>query len=155
MKPEEILEGFSADQENMLNILHAIQDSNPQNYLTEDAMKLVAEHLNTTFSHVYGVATYYTMYSLKPRGKYIIRLCNSPVCNMEGSTGIAGRIKEILGISMGETTSDKLFTLEWSECLGQCDKAPVMMINKSVYGNLTEESLRTIFEKFKIRESGK
>ena len=66
--------------------------------LPEKDMKLAADYLNTTFSHVYGVATYYSMFSVKPRGKYIIRVCNSPVCNMEGSDPVLDKLKEILGI---------------------------------------------------------
>ena len=88
MKTAEILKQFRPEHDNMLGLLHALQDNNPDNYLDAGDLKAVAEYLNTTLGHVYGVATYYTMFSLKPRGKYIIRACNSPVCNMEGSVNI-------------------------------------------------------------------
>ena len=149
MERFELLKQFKQDKENLLNILHALQKNNKQNYLDKDDLKEAANYLNITFSHIYGVATYYSMFSVKPRGKYIIRICNSPVCNMESSCGIVDEIKKMLSVEIGGTTSDKLFTLELSECLGQCDSAPGMMINEDVYGNLESESLKSIFAKYK------
>ena len=133
----------------MLAILHALQDSNPYNYLDGEDLKAAADYLNTTMSHVYGVATYYSMYSVKPRGKYIIRACNSPVCSMEGSFNIIEELRRLLGVDIGETTSDRLFTLELTECLGHCASAPVIMINKEIYGNLDREMLAGLIEKYK------
>jgi NADH-quinone oxidoreductase subunit E len=149
MERKEILKQFKKDKDNLINILHALQNNNPQNYLDPGDLKEVAIYLNITYSHVYGVASYYTMFSLKPRGKYIIRVCNSPVCNMEKSTEIIKEIKNLLLIDEDETTNDKKFTLELSECLGRCDNAPGMMINEDVIGNLNTESLKSIFAKYK------
>jgi len=148
MERNEILKQFKNDKNNLINILHAVQNNNPQNYLDKDDLKDVAKYLNITYSHVYGVATYYTMFSLKPRGKYIIRVCNSPVCNMEKSIDIINKITNVLSIKVGETTRDKRFTLELSECLGQCNTAPGMMINEDVIGNLETENLKSVFEKY-------
>ena len=149
MERSELLKQFGQDKENLLNILHALQNNNSQNYLSQDDLKEVANYLNITYSHVYGVASYYTMFSLKPRGKYIIRVCNSPVCNMEKSPDIINEIKNLLSIDIDETSSDKLFTLELSECLGQCDSAPGMMINEDVFGGLDTANLKSIFENYK------
>ena len=149
MERFELLKQFEQNKENLLNILHALQNNNPQNYLNKDDLKDAAAYLNITYSHVYGVASYYTMFSLKPRGKYIIRVCNSPVCNMEKSPDIIKEIISLLSIDIGETSDDKRFTLELSECLGQCDSAPGMMINKDVFGNLNTASLKSIFENYK------
>lgn len=154
MKTDEILKQFRPVHDNMLGLLHALQDNNPENYLDEKDIKAVAEYLNTTLSHVYGVATYYTMFSLKPRGKYIIRACNSPVCHMEGSVNIIEELGKILGIDVGETTEDHLFTLELSECLGQCARAPAMMINREVYGNLDQIRVAAIIQEYKNKEGG-
>lgn len=154
MKTSEILKKFSPEHENMLNILHAMQDNNPFNYLGSDELKAVAAYLNTTLSHVYGVATYYTMFSVKPRGKYIIRACNSPVCLMEGSLNVLEELKKLLAIDIGETTADRLFTLEMSECLGQCARAPVMMINQEIYGNLDRKMISGIIQDLKEKNSG-
>ncbi len=149
MERLEVIQQYKKDEENLINILHALQNNNPQNYLEEKDLKAAAKHLNITYSHVYGVATYYTMFSLKPRGKYIIRLCNSPVCNMEKSSDIINKIKNMLSIDIGETSKDKRFSIELSECLGQCDIAPSMMINEDVYGNLDKADLESIFETYK------
>lgn len=149
MDRTEIMNKFSPEKDNLLGILHELQNNSPQNYLSEDDMKEVAAYLNTTYSHVYGVATYYTMYSVKPRGRHIIRVCNSPVCNMEGSNSIIDTLRRILGIGVGETTSDRLFTLELTECLGRCHVAPSMMIGEDIYGDLNEVSLPEILKKYK------
>ncbi|MEE4215883.1 MAG: NAD(P)H-dependent oxidoreductase subunit E [Bacteroidales bacterium] len=149
MKTSDILRKFSPEHKNMLNILHAIQDNNPYNYLAGDDLKEVAAYLNTTLSHVYGVATYYTMLSVKPRGKYIIRACNSPVCLIEGSLDVLEELKQLLDTGIGETTADRLFTLEVSECLGHCAMAPVMMINDRIYGNLDRKKIADIINEYK------
>lgn len=151
MIASEILKEYSPDHDNMIGILHALQDNNPYNYLDERDMKAVAEFLNTSLSHVYGVATYYTMFSIKPRGRYIIRACNSPVCHMEGSINIIDELKSALSIDIGETTKDRMFTLELTECLGQCDNAPVMMINKDIFGDLNREKIGSILKEYKSK----
>lgn len=150
MDQQEIIAGFSPERANLLPILHALQDNHPQNYLTDESLRATAKYLSINLSWVYGVAGYYSMFSLKPRGWYIIRVCNSPVCNMIGSTGILEELTAVLGVVKGETTSDGLFTVEEAECLGICDVAPAMMINRTVYGNLTNRSLREIIDGLRI-----
>ena len=149
MESSEILNKFSPQKENLLGILHALQNNNPENYLTKESLEEVARYLNTTYSHVYGVATYYTMYSIKPRGRYIIRVCNSPVCNMEGAPGMIEIMEEVLGIKEGETTGDGLFTLELTECLGRCSVAPSMLVGEDIYGELDRDKIIEIIEKYK------
>jgi len=149
MSPQEIISKHKPTQDNLLNILHDLQNNNPENYITTKAMDLVARYLNMTKSSVYGVVDYYSMLSLKPRGKYIIRLCISPVCHIKKAGGMISHLEKVLGIKTGETTSDKLFTLEVAECLGQCQEAPSMMINEKVYNNLTETRIREIIALYK------
>ena len=143
------LEKFKHEMENLIGILHELQDSNPNNYLTEADMKLAAGYLNTTFSHVYGVATYYSMFSVKPRGKHIIRVCHSPVCGMEGSGSVISKLRELLGVKVGETTPNGLYTLELTECLGRCAGSPSVMINRDLYGNVEPGQLEKILSKYK------
>lgn len=149
MNTQEILDKYKPAKENLLPILHAIQDSNPRNYLPDDALRATAKYLNITLSSVYGVVGYYTMFSRKPRGKYVIRFCTSPVCGMMGSINVLDWLSQWLGIGVGETTKDGLFTLEESECLGRCGKAPSMMVNQQFYGNLTPELLENIIHQLK------
>ncbi|MFP4023060.1 MAG: NAD(P)H-dependent oxidoreductase subunit E [Thiohalospira sp.] len=142
----DLISEFEPNKSNMLNILHKLHNNNPNNFLTTEDLKLVAEYLNTTYGSVYGVAKYYSMLSLKPRGRYIVRVCKSPVCHMVGGKSIISEIENILGVKLGKTTNDTLFTLEQSECLGQCDRAPVMMINDKLYTELTTEKIKNIFQ---------
>ena len=150
-----ILKEFKPEKDNMLNILHAVQDNNPQNYLTTEDIKQVASYLNTTYSAVYGVVKYYSMFSVKPRGKYVIRVCKSPVCHMMSTKTIIDEIKNNIGIGIGETSTDLLFTLESSECLGHCAKAPVMMINDKVFKELDSVKIKNIFQSIKMNEQNK
>lgn len=153
MDQQEIIAGFSPDKTNLLAMLHALQDNHPQNYLTEESLRAAASHLRVNLSWVYGVAGYYSMFSLQPRGRFIIRICNSPVCNMMGSSGLIDVLGSILGIGAGETTPDGLFTVEQVECLGICDVAPAMMVNRKVYGNLTRKSLEAIIDELRILQN--
>ena len=149
MNLQEIISKHKPTQDNLLNILHDLQNNNPENYITTEAMDLVSRYLNMTKSSVYGVVDYYSMLSLKPRGKYIIRICVSPVCHIKKANGMISHLEKVLGIKTGETTPDKLFTLEVAECLGQCQEAPSLMINKKVYNNLTETRIREIIALYK------
>lgn len=149
MSTKQILEAFEARQDNLLMILQALQDNNPQNYLTEEALAEAAKYLKITKSSVYGVANYYTMFSLSPRGKYIIRVCVSPVCElMKGEEALA-LLEKHLGIKTGETTPCGMFTLEISECLGQCHEAPSMMINDKVFNHLSEERIAGVLQEYR------
>ena len=152
MDKSEIISKFKPEMDNMLNILHEIQNNNPNNFLTTEDLKFVAEYLNTSYSSVYGVVTYYSMFSLKPRGKYVIRICKSPLCHMISENIVLNEIKKIIGIGLGETTEDQLFSIEASECLGHCAKAPVMMINEKVYKELDSMKIKNILQSIKIIE---
>jgi NADH-quinone oxidoreductase subunit E len=144
MMTEEILSKYKPQKDNLMQILHEIQDAHHQQYLPEEELIKIAKYLNISMSSIYGVTSYYTMFSTKPRGKYIIRLCESPVCDMLGSERIANKLKEILHVNFNETTSDGLFTLESSECLGLCGNKPSMMINQQTYTGLNEDIIELI-----------
>lgn len=144
---KEICSKYAPSKDNLIYILHEIQDTHPQHYISEDAVQAVAEYLNITANHIYGVLTFYSMYSTKPRGRNIIRLCESPPCYIKGSDNILRKLKVELGVDVGGTSKDGDFTLELCACLGVCGNAPVMMINDDVYGDLTEEKVEEILEK--------
>ena len=148
----DILKKYKADEENLLYILHEIQDSVPSKNLTGDDLKDVADYLNIPLSRVNGVVSFYSMFSRKQRGRYIIRLCQSPPCFIRGSVNIYDVLKHHLNISENETTEDGLFTLEFSSCLGVCGLAPAMMVNDDVYGNLTEKNVIEIVNKYQSLE---
>jgi len=144
---EQIIRKYEAAKDNLIYILHEIQDNDPQQYLSENAVEEVSEYLNMPTNHIYGVIGFYTMFSTKPRGRYIIRLCDSPPCFLKGSQKILSHLQQILGVKVGETTADKKFTLETASCLGVCGNAPVMMINEEVYGDLNEEKIKQIIQR--------
>lgn len=146
-----VLHEFDPAQENIIKVLHKLQDAHPQQYISEKTLDLVASYFKNTKAQLYGIVSYYSMFSFKPRGRYIIRLCKSPVCNMMGSLNILNYLKQLLKISPGETTVDGFFTLEFSECLGRCGKAPSMMINKEVYTELSEEKIANIILQLKAK----
>ncbi|HRY83346.1 MAG TPA: NADH-quinone oxidoreductase subunit NuoE [Candidatus Cloacimonadota bacterium] len=144
---KEICSKYEATKDNLIYILHDIQDTHPQHYISDEAVTAISEYLSIPPNHIYGVLTFYTMYSTKPRGKNIIRLCESPPCYIKGSENILRKLKVLLGVDTGETSKDGQFTLELCACLGVCGNAPVMMINDNVYGDLTEEKVVEIIEK--------
>ncbi len=149
MKKRDILEKYPPRMENILLILHDLQKSSRMNYLSEKDLSLVANHLNTTLGWVCGVASYYAMFSLRPRGRHIIRICRSPVCHCAGVNDVFNELSRVLQIDVGATTPDRLFTLETTACLGQCDLAPAMTIDDVTYGNLTAASIATLIGKYR------
>lgn len=146
---KEICSKYAPTKDNLIYILHDIQDTHPQHYISEEAVQAVSEYLNVPANHIFGVLTFYSMYSTKPRGNNIIRLCESPPCYIKGSEAILRKLKILLGVEVGGTTKDGLFTLELVACLGVCGNAPVMMINNDVYGDLTDEKVEEIITKIR------
>ena len=143
---QSILNRFEPKKENLIQILHEVQNHNCQHYLSEYAILEVARFLNITHSEIYGVISFYTMFSVRPRGKFIIRICKSAPCEVLHAEKNIECLKKILGIDIGMTTEDGLFTLEESSCLGLCDIAPAMMINDDIYGNLNPEKIKKILK---------
>ncbi len=148
---KEICVKYAPKKDNLIYILHEIQDTHPQHYISAEAVKEISEYLKLPENHIYGVLTFYSMYSTTPRGKNIIRLCESPPCYIKGSTNILRKLKTLLDVEIGETTKDGKFTLELCACLGVCGNAPVMMINDNVYGDLSEDKVEDIIEKIRGR----
>ena len=114
-----------------------------------DVQKYVADALHTTLSDVYGVATFYSQFSLQPKGEYLISVCLGTACYVKGSQKVLDKLSEELGIPVGSTTQDGKFTLQATRCLGACGLAPVMMINDEVYGRLTPDQIPAILAKYR------
>jgi NADH-quinone oxidoreductase subunit E len=129
----------------VLQALMIVQDDN-NGHLTTELMDLVADYLSLPKIAVYEVATFYTMYELKPVGKYKIGVCDSISCRLCGSHALMEDLKRRLGIEIGETTEDGRFTLQKVECLAACGRAPVMLINKEYHEHLTPEKVQTILD---------
>jgi NADH-quinone oxidoreductase subunit E len=129
----------------LLPILHLAQEEN-NGWLSADAMDYVAGLLQLKPIEVYEVATFYSMYNLKPVGKYVFEVCQTGPCMLNGSDNIIAYIKEKLAINVGETTKDGLFTLKTVECLGACGYAPLMQMGKFYKEHLTKEKVDQIID---------
>lgn len=147
----EITNQYGPTQESLLPILQRIMER--EHYISEDAMVEVARALDISAAQVYGTTTFYSFLSTRPLGKYIIRVCKTITCSMHGKNQIIKEIEDILKIKPGETTSDKLFTLLETNCLGQCHQSPAILINNTPYTALTPESVRDIIHRYQLEET--
>jgi NADH:ubiquinone oxidoreductase subunit E len=125
-------------------------------YLSRDVISHIAKTTGITQAKIYGVATFYTQFRLKPIGKYLIMLCQGTACHVSGSKKIEEIIVKVLNVKDGETTADGLFTLNNVACLGCCSLAPVMMIqsegNDETYGNLDADKVRAVLKDLREKE---
>ena len=118
-------------------------------YLPIEVQRMVAEALGKPLAEVYGVATFYSQFSLTPKGKYRISVCLGTACYVKGSGKLYEKLQEKLGIAGGECTPDGKFSLDACRCVGACGLAPVMMINNDVYGRLTPDQVGPILDMYK------
>ena len=118
-------------------------------YLPREVLVIIAEELEVPLAEVYGVVTFYAQFSLFPKGKYQIGVCLGTACYVKGSGDIYNELEKLLGISNGEVTPDKMFSLDATRCIGCCGLAPVMSINGEVYGKLTVDDVAGIIEKYR------
>jgi NADH:ubiquinone oxidoreductase subunit F (NADH-binding)/NADH:ubiquinone oxidoreductase subunit E len=145
---KEVCQQLNKVKGKVLPILHAVQNI-CGNWLPLEALQLVAKELDIPYGYLYGVMTFYSMYAVTPRGKFIIRMCESAPCHVNGAENILETLKEELAIQVGETTSDGLFTLEHTACLGTCEVSPAMQINEVVFGNLTSAKVKEVLENYR------
>ncbi len=132
------------ERSELLPILHKIQEN--YNYISDYSMQVVADLLGISAAEVYGVVSFYSFLSDKPLGKRVIRLCRTISCDLEGKAAVAQQLENSLGIKFGETTSDGAFTLEWTNCIGLCDRGPAMMIDDKVYTQVRPENVHRIID---------
>jgi len=131
----------------LIAILHKAQSL--YGYLDRAVMDEIALAMQIPTAHIWGVATFYHYFNLTPRGKHVISVCLGTACFVKGAEEIVRTIKEDLGVGFGETTPDKLFTLQETRCLGACGLAPVMMIDDKIYGELTPKKTLEILKGYR------
>ncbi|MBN1456816.1 MAG: NADH-quinone oxidoreductase subunit NuoE [Sedimentisphaerales bacterium] len=131
----------------LIAVLHKVQQL--YGYLPQEVMDQVAEKMEIPTSHIWGVATFYHYFNLKPIGKNIVSVCMGTACYVKGADKMLLTLKKELGIEIGETTEDKLFTLQEARCLGACGIAPVMMINGKIYGELDSKKTVDIINQYR------
>lgn len=151
-KVQEIIGRYPEGKEKsaILPLLHIAQDEH-DGWLDVQSMDYVAELLNILPIEVYEVASFYSMYNLKPVGKYVFEVCRTGPCMLNGSDDIIEYIKQKLSINEGETTADGLFTLKPVECLGACGYAPMMQLGKTYREHLTKEKVDIIVEELRLK----
>jgi NADH-quinone oxidoreductase subunit E len=140
-----ILEENNFDKSKLISILQAVQKE--YKYLPEEVMSFISSSLNMSPAIVYGVATFYSHFALKPKGKNIIKVCNGTACHVKKSTATIDAVRKKLRLKENEsTTKDMIFTLETVACLGACGLAPVVVINDNVHGQITPEKIIALIE---------
>lgn len=142
-----IVEEYKHDKSNLIQVLNGVQEY--YGYIPKDAMIYISEEMNIPVAEIYGVVTFYSRFSLKPKGKYNICVCQGTACFVKGAERILDKVKQELGIEVGETTEDGKFSLEPTRCLGACGLAPVFTINGEVYGNATVEKVKKVLDELK------
>lgn len=147
----EILEQHSYDHSKLITILQAIQEE--YRYLPEEVLTFVASSLDLSPAHVYGVATFYSHFTLEPKGKYIIKVCDGTACHVKNSIPIIEAVQSKLKLTESTTTPDMMFTLETVSCLGACGLAPVVVVNEEVYSQMNPAKISKVIDK--ILESEK
>ena len=147
---KEILEKYKKDKSNLIKILNDIQEK--AGYIPMKAQKEISEYLSMPMAEIYGVITFYSRFTLKPKGKYHIAVCLGTACYVKGSQKILDRLKDRLKIEEGETTPDGRFSIEATRCVGACGLAPVFTINNEVHGKATVKMLDEVLDNIEAEE---
>ena len=145
-KVEEILHKYDNRADSLVPILMDIQDFCDDHFVDEETQKYIAQALNLTYVDVYEVSSFFSAINKDPKGKYHIQICDSSVCRINKKDIIEDYLEKNLGINVGETTADNMFTLEHTACFGACDISPAIRINKKVYGHLTIQKVKHLLE---------
>ncbi|WDC84861.1 NADH-quinone oxidoreductase subunit NuoE [Caloramator sp. mosi_1] len=145
-KVMKVIEEHKTVKGGLIPVLHEIQDT--YGYLPEDILKIVSKELDIPMAEIFGVASFYSYFSLEPKGEHIIRVCLGTACYVKGAQGLIDRISKELNVEVGKTTEDGKFTLEATRCLGACGLAPVMVIGEKVYGRITPDDIPNILKEY-------
>ncbi|SFD88803.1 NADH-quinone oxidoreductase subunit NuoE family protein [Thermophagus xiamenensis] len=141
-----ICKKFNNDPGELINVLHEAQ--NLLGYLPAEVQEIVAEELNVSVAHVYGVVTFYSFFSMLPKGKHPISICMGTACYVRGAEKVLEEFKRRLDIKVGETTPDGKFSLSCLRCVGACGLAPVITIGERVYGRVSPEDVKKILDEY-------
>ncbi|HOJ77544.1 MAG TPA: NADH-quinone oxidoreductase subunit NuoE [Bacillota bacterium] len=151
-KVNEIIQHHGTDLSALIPILQEVQEE--YRYLPEEILTYIATVMNISPATVYGVATFYAQFSLEPKGKYVVKICDGTACHVRGSNPVNDAIRKRVGLRKDRKTTDDLrFTVETVSCLGACGLAPVVMINEQIYGQMTPEAINVIIDKI-LEEEG-
>lgn len=147
-----VFASYQGEKNELIPVLQDVQEE--LGYLPEEALKAVSRFIRVSESKVFGVATFYARFHLKPRGRHIIRLCCGTACHVRGATKIADKVKDLLRVGVGETTEDNKYTYEEVACIGACGLAPVMTIDDKTFGKLDPDKTKGILNSFGSEAEG-
>jgi NADH-quinone oxidoreductase E subunit len=142
MKVDEIVDRYGCDRSGLIGILQEVQ--NEYNWLPRETLSRVAEKLDLPLVEVFGAVTFYRAFSLKPRGKHMVTVCVGTACHVRGAPRVLAQLEKRLGVSPGETTEDKQFTLETVNCLGACALGPVVVVDDEYHGHMTAKKVEPL-----------
>ena len=146
---EKILSGYSNDKSNLIQILNEVQEK--FGYVPTIVQEEIAKYLGIEVAEVYGVVTFYSRFTLKPKGKYAISVCMGTACFVKGGEQILDRVKQKLGIEEGQTTEDGKFSIDATRCIRACGLAPVFTVNEEVYGKATPQKVDEVIKEYQNR----
>ena len=141
---ENLLKEYKSEKDNLIQMLNEVQEH--YGYVPKEAQQELSEYLGIPMAEIYGVITFYSRFTLVPKGKYSISVCLGTACYVKGSSDLLERAKQKLGISEGETTKDLKFSIDALRCVGACGLAPVFTINDKVYGKATVKELDEVLD---------
>lgn len=145
-KIREICNSFNNAPGELINVLHKTQEY--FGYLPAEVQEVIAEGLNVPVAKVYGVVTFYSFFTMKPKGQFPISLCTGTACYVRGAEKVLDELKKVLNINVGETTPDGKFSLSCLRCVGACGLAPVLMIGEKTFGRVSPEEVKKIIDEF-------
>lgn len=147
---KEICKKFNNDKGELINVLHAAQSI--FGYLPAEVQEVVADELNVSIAHVHGVVSFYSFFTMIPKGEYPISVCMGTACYVRGAEKVLDEFKKLLDIKVGETTPDGKFSLNSLRCVGACGLAPVVTVGERVHGRVAVEDVKSIIEEYKSEE---
>ena len=146
----EIAEKYTQDKENLIPILNEIQEK--YGYIPKTSQLEISNYLNMPMAEIFGVITFYSRFTLEPKGKYNISVCLGTACFVKGSGRLLDRLKDRLKVDEGKTTEDGKFSIDTTRCVGACGIAPVFTVNNEVYGHATVKKLDEVLDKLEKEE---
>jgi NADP-reducing hydrogenase subunit HndA len=143
---KEVCRQFNNDKGELINVLHKAQGI--FGYLPAELQEVIAKELNVSVAHVYGVVTFYSFFSMTPKGKHPVSICLGTACYVRGAEKVLDEFRKQLNVQVGETTSDGKFSLSCLRCVGACGLAPVVMVGEKVYGRVSPEGVKDIIAEY-------
>jgi len=148
---KEICDSYANEPSPLMMILSAVQKK--YGYIPLEVQQIISEKTGIPVAEIYGVVTFYSFFSLKPKGKYVLGICLGTACYVKGSQQVVDKFSSLLGIQPGETTKDGLFTIEAIRCIGACALAPAMSVNGKVFPKVTPDQVGKIIDEYRALEA--